>query len=319
MQALVLKDGVVKFTRSQPEPVAGENEALVAVEAAGICTTDLEIVNGYMEFSGVMGHEFVGTVAKGSRNLVGKRVVAEINCICGKCDMCQSGLSNHCRKRTVLGIDGRDGVFAEYVAVPERNLHILPDAISNEDAIFIEPLASALQIIKQVPIEARQKVVVLGDGRLGLLAVQVLTQRGEKGKVVLVGKHSEKLTFAEKRQIQGFLLSDFLVKPEWDVVVDCTGSADGFATACRLLRPRGKLVLKSTWKSDATIDLSPLVIDELTLIGSRCGPFPDAVNALVAEQVVVNGLVTGRFAISDGLAALEKARQHDQIKVILQF
>ena len=318
MQAIVFENGSASLTHSHPEPVAGADEVLIAVELAGICATDLEILKGYMGFSGVLGHEFVGTVMKGPRDLLGKRVVGTINCVCGKCDMCLSGLSDHCRHRTVLGIDGRDGVFAEYVALPRRNVHLVPDMLSPEEAVFIEPLSAALQIVKQVPIEERHKVIVVGDGRLGLLAVQVLAAQGGKGNVVLLGKHEEKLTFCEKRGIQGIHLDSMIIKPTWDLVVDCTGTPDGFATACRLVRPRGKLVLKSTWVAKKPVDLAPLVINEVTLIGSRCGPFPDAINALAAQQVVVNGMITSHYPLAQGLEALAAAAAPDQIKVVLE-
>jgi len=326
MDALVFENNEVKFTNSHPQPSPDNGEVLIAVEKAGICSTDLEITSGYMGFSGVMGHEFVGTVVKGPRNLLKKRVVAEINCVCGRCEMCQSGLSNHCRNRKVIGIKDHDGAFAEYIVLPERNVYEIPDSLSSESALFVEPLAAALQIVQQVPIEKRYKVIVVGDGRLGLLVVQVLAQAGGTGQTVLLGKHEDKLTFAEKRGIQGIKLEDMLLKPEWDVVVDCTGCPEGFATACHLVRPRGKLVLKSTWALNSAgefesglIDLSPLVINEITLIGSRCGPFPKAINALAAEQVETNGLITSRFKLSEGKKALDKAKDSNQIKVILDI
>jgi len=320
MQALLIEAGQVRYTTSHPVPVPNNDEVLIEVIQAGICSTDLEIVKGYMNFSGVLGHEFVGTVVGGDAGaLKGKRVAGEINCVCGKCDMCQSGLSNHCRARRVLGIRGKDGAFAEYLTLPRRNVHLLTETIDNDQAIFVEPLAAALQIVKQVPLEARQKVIVVGDGRLGLLSVQVLAHYGGKGKVVLLGKHEEKIMFAEKRGFQGILLSDILIKPEWDVVVDCTGSPEGFATACQLVRPRGKLILKSTLAAQQPINLSPLVIDEITLIGSRCGPFPDAINALAAEQAVVHGLITSRFKLSDWEEAFQKSQESNQIKVVLEI
>jgi len=326
MEALVFNQGEVAYSQSHAAPKAGAKEVLISVETAGICATDLEIQKGYMDFSGVLGHEFVGTVEKGPRAVQGKRVVAEINCVCERCDMCLSGLSSHCRNRQILGIKDHDGVFAEWVVVPQRNVHVIPDTLSNDQAIFIEPLAAALQIVQQIALEKRHRVIVVGDGRLGLLAVQVLARAVGKGNVILLGKHEEKLTFAEKRGIQGILLEDLLVKPEWDVVVDCTGSASGFTTACRLVRPRGKLVLKSTWAVNPgdprvcdAIDLSPLVINEITLIGSRCGPFANAINALAARQIETNGLITARYKLSDGAKALAKARQSDQIKVVFDI
>ena len=194
-----------------------------------------------------------------------------------------------------------DGVTHEYESLPGCK----------------EDISDIILNLKQVPIEKRHKVIVVGDGRLGLLAVQVLALQSDPGQVSLLGKHEHKLMFCEKRGIRGILLEDMLMKPEWDVVVDCTGSTDGFSTACRLVRPRGKLVLKSTWVATEPIDLSPLVINEVTLIGSRCGPFSEAIHTLAAEQVIVNGLITSRFDLTDGVKALEKAKQPDQIKVIL--
>ncbi|MCP4707485.1 MAG: alcohol dehydrogenase catalytic domain-containing protein [Planctomycetes bacterium] len=319
MQALLIEAGKVRYTNSHQTPAPQNDQVLIEVIQAGICSTDLEIVKGYMNFSGVMGHEFVGTVVGGAPDLKGKKVVGEINCVCGKCDMCQSGLSNHCRARQVLGIHNKDGAFAEYLTLPRRNIHVLADSVDNDQAIFVEPLAAALQIVKQVPLESRQKVIVVGDGRLGLLSVQVLAHYGGKGKVVLLGKHEEKIMFAEKRGIQGILLQDMLIKPQWDVVVDCTGSPEGFATACQLVRPRGKLILKSTLAAQQPIDLTPLVIDEITLIGSRCGPFPDAINALAAEQAVVHGLITSRFKLANWEKAFQKAADSNQIKVVLEI
>lgn len=317
MQALVVDSNGAHLNSSYPEPEISGDEVLIAVEVAGICATDLEILKGYMGFQGVLGHEFVGQVVRGDRELVGKRVVGTINCVCGKCDMCLSGLSDHCRKRTVIGIDGHDGAFAEFIALPRRNVHVIPDSLSSEAAVFVEPLAAALQIVKQVPIEKRHKVIVVGDGRLGLLAVQVLAMQSTSSQVTLLGKHENKLSFCEKRGIRAVHLDDMLIKPEWDVVVDCTGSTDGFATACQLVRPRGKLVLKSTWVATEPIDLSPLVINEITLVGSRCGPFAEAIQILAAEKVIVNGLITSRFNLAEGLKALETAKQPNQIKVLL--
>ncbi len=318
MKALVF-DNKLRFDNNFPDPVLTDGEVLIEVTFGGICSTDLEIVKGYMGFSGILGHEFVGKVVKGSRKLLGKRVVAEINCVCGKCDMCQSGLSSHCRNRTVVGINNHDGAFASYVVVPERNIHLLPDTVEDDRAVFIEPLAAAMQIVQQVRIERRSKVAVIGDGRLGLLAVQVLADSASPGNIVLVGKHEEKLTFAEKRGIRGILLEDMLIKQQWDIVVDCTGCASGFKIASGLVRPRGTLVLKSTFvpQADEPIDLSQLVINEVTLTGSRCGPFANAINTLAADKVEVNGLITSRFKLEDGVAAFEKARETGQIKVVL--
>lgn len=319
MEALVFSNGTLNYQATHPEPRLGADEVLIEVSLAGICSTDLEIIKGYMGFSGILGHEFVGTVVKGARKLLGKRVVAEINCVCGKCDMCLSGLSSHCRVRQVIGIDARNGGFADYIAVPERNVHVLPDSLTNDEAIFVEPLAAAIQIAQQVPIEKRYKVVVVGDGRLGLLVVQVMAYWGGKKNVLLLGKHEDKLTFADKRGIRTQLLNEMIIRPEWDVVVDCTGAAEGFTTCSQLVRPRGKLVLKSTWAAKKTVDLTPLVINEVTLIGSRCGPFANGINALAAQHVVVNGMITARYKLSDGVKAVNKASKTDQIKVVLDI
>lgn len=320
MQALVFQNGKVRLEKNYPDPKPEADEVLIAVKKAGVCSTDLEILLGYMGFTGVMGHEFVGRVVKGPKDLQGKRVVGEINCVCGRCDMCLSGLSPHCRTRQVVGIKEHEGVFAELVTLPVRNVHALPDTVNDEEAVFVEPLAAAMQIIKQVPNDPRAKTVVVGDGRLGLLVVQVLAAAaaGGKGKVILVGKHPEKLSFADKRGIQTMVLDEILLKPEWDVVVDCTGKAEGFATCCALVRPRGKFILKSTFAPGQVIDLSPLVINEVTLVGSRCGPFPEAINALAADRIVTNGLITSRFKLTDGINALEKAQDSRQIKVLLE-
>ncbi len=318
MRAIVFQNQQIKFNPVYPDPKPISSEVLIKVKMAGICATDQEIVKGYMNFSGVPGHEFVGTVVKGPRELNGKRVVAEISCVCGKCDMCQSGLSNHCRERKTLGIDQHDGVFADYIALPARNIHLVPDSVTDEQAVFVEPLAAALQIVRQIPIEKRHKIAVLGDGRLGLLTVQVLAAKA--GRVVLVGKHQEKLNFAEKRGIQGILREDLHIKPEWDVVVDCTGTPQGFTDACCLVRPRGRLVMKSTWVAhNCNIDLSPLVINEITLIGSRCGPFPEALSALASDQVVVNGLITGRYKLNQAEEAFAASTDPRQIKVVFEL
>ena len=318
MQAVVYREGRVDLDSAYPDPTPQADDVLIRVSQAGICSTDLEIIKGYMGFSGVLGHEFVGQVVKGPRNLVNQRVVGSINCICGKCDMCMSGLSEHCRQRTVIGIDHRDGAFAEFLSLPARNIHVLPDSISDDQAVFIEPLAAACQIVQQLRIEPRDRVLVIGDGRLGLLVVQVLARRGGKENVALLGKHENKLAFCEKRHIPCYLLSDMLFKAEWDIVVDCTGSPQGFATACRLLRPRGQLILKSTFHTDQPIDLSPLVINEINLIGSRCGPFPEAIRTLMAGEVQVDDLITARYPLTNAATALQNAAQSEHIKILLQ-
>jgi threonine dehydrogenase-like Zn-dependent dehydrogenase len=314
MLALVFDGGAALRTRyPRPRPAAGE--ALVRVHMAGVCSTDLEILDGYMGFRGVMGHEFVGTVVEGPKRWKAKRVVSEINCVCGRCDMCKSGLADHCRKRTVLGIDGRDGVFAQYVAVPQRNLHEVPAGIDDAEAVLVEPLAAAFQLVRQVKLDPSDKVVVLGDGRLGQLIARVLRLR--LNRTVMVGKHAAKLDAAEKQGIQTRLLEDFAARSDADVVVDATGRPGGLELAMRTVRPRGTIVLKSTTAAGGNVNLSPVVINEVTIVGSRCGPFPDALRALARRHVDVSALISRRFPLREGLAALEAAGRQDVIKVLI--
>ncbi|MGC9454718.1 MAG: MDR/zinc-dependent alcohol dehydrogenase-like family protein [Phycisphaerae bacterium] len=314
MLALVF-DKQVRLRTDYPEPRPSRSEALVAVRLAGVCSTDLEVTRGYMGFSGVMGHEFVGTVVAGPQKWHNQRVVAEINCVCGKCDMCKAGLSNHCRDRTVLGIDGHDGVFAEYVTVPVRNLHAVPDSVADEQAVFVEPLAAAFQIVRQIDIGRSDKVVVLGDGRLGQLVARAL--KTVVNRPLLVGRHESKLEAAEKAGIQTELAGEFTPRADVDVVVDATGSPEGLETAMRAVRPRGVIVLKSTHAAGGELNLAPLVINEVTVIGSRCGPFPDAIAALSEGAVDVSALVTGRFGLREAPAALEAAARGEHIKVLI--
>ncbi|HUS47887.1 MAG TPA: alcohol dehydrogenase catalytic domain-containing protein [Phycisphaerae bacterium] len=315
MLALVF-DGKVSLRDDYPEPKPKAGEALVAVRMAGICRTDLEILKGYMDFRGVMGHEFVGMVLKGPRAWAGKRVVAEINCICGQCDMCTSGLANHCRHRTVLGIAGRDGVFAERVCIPARNLHEVPPGVEDVSAVFAEPLAAAFQVVRQVRFDRSDKVVVIGDGRLGQLVARVLKLAVHRP--LLVGRHEGKLEAAEKQGIETALADRFVPAAQADVVIDASGSASGFDLAMRTVRPRGTIVLKSTFAAAAgTLNLAPVVINEVNVIGSRCGPFPDALKALAAGQVDVSALVSRRYPLRDAMAALDAAADPQNIKVVI--
>ena len=317
MKAIRVANGKTAIDANSPEPVPGPGQTLLAVTMAGICATDLEIVRGYMSFEGVLGHEFVGTVLAGPRHLKGKRVVCEINCVCGKCEMCQSGLSTHCRNRTVLGIAGHDGCFAERIAVPETNLHEVPDGISNEEAVFVEPVAAAIQVTKQVPVEPRMRVAVLGSGRLGLLVAQVLRTVG--CRLELIGRNSDSLLVGEKKGIQSTRVADVAPRNDRDLVVDCTGSPQGLEMAMRLVRPRGTIVLKSTFAQAAPINTAPLVINEVELRGSRCGPFPDAIKMLARKQIDVLTMISKRFPLDRGLEALEAAADARNIKVLLKI
>jgi threonine dehydrogenase-like Zn-dependent dehydrogenase len=315
MEALVF-DQTLRWTAQQPEPVPGEGEVLVAVRLAGICATDLEITKGYMGFTGIPGHEFVGTVVKGPRAWRDKRVVAEINCVCGRCDMCQRGLSNHCRRRSVIGIQGRDGAFAEFIAVPERNLHEIPDTLSDEQAVFVEPLAAAYQVIRQCPIEKRMRVAVIGSGRLGLLVAQVLKTCGCQLEVL--GRNPLTLDLCDKKGIQATPVGEVVARADRDVVVECTGSPAGFDLATRLVRPRGTLILKSTYAGDAPFNLAGPVINEVTLLGSRCGPFPDAIQALARREIDVESMISRRMPLSKGVEAFAAASDPRCIKVLLK-
>jgi len=314
MLALVF-DGKATLRDDWPEPSPKSGEALVAVRMAGICRTDLEVLKGYMHFRGVMGHEFVGTVLDGPRRWIDKRVVAEINCVCGKCDMCSSGLANHCRSRTVLGIDGRDGVFAERVAVPVRNLHEAPAGVDDVSAVFVEPLAAAFQVVRQVRLDRGSKVVVIGDGRLGQLVARVV--KLFVARPLLVGRHEAKLEAAEKQGIETAPAEKFVAEARADVVIDASGTASGLDLAMRTVRPRGTIVLKSTFAAAGELNLAPIVINEINVVGSRCGPFADAIKALASGQVDISALVSRRFALRDGLAALEAAADPENIKILL--
>ncbi len=316
MRAISFTDSL-RFCETHAEPTRAEGECLLRVHMAGICATDLHIIRGYMGFSGILGHEMVGTVVEGSASWKGKRVACEINCVCRTCDMCLAGLSSHCRDRTVLGIAGRNGCFADLVAIPEANLHEVPDLISDEDAVFIEPLAAAYQVIKQVPIDPRMQVAVVGSGRLGLLVAQVLATTGCRLEVV--GRNPKTLLFCEKRRIQSKSVDDLLPKNDCDVVVECTGSAAGLDIAMGMVRPRGTIVLKSTHVGAAGLNLSPVVVNEVTILGSRCGPFPDAINALARRAVEVSSMVARVYKIERGLEAFEASAAPQNIKVLLKI
>ena len=315
MNALVF-DGTLSLRTDYPTPEPSEGEALVRVHLAGVCNTDLEILKGYMGFRGVIGHEFVGVVERGPSPWVGKRVVGEINCPCRRCEYCKTGLGNHCPTRTVLGIVGRDGAFAEYLTLPAACLHDVPDGVSDEQAVFVEPLAAAFQIVKQVRIDAADKVVILGDGRLGQLVARVLKT---VCRPVLVGKHEAKRRVASRAGVEVCPLARFTPAADADVVVDCTGKPEGFELAMRAVRPRGTIILKSTAADGRPLNLAPLVINEVTVVGSRCGPFEDAIAALATGQVEVADLIGKTFPLSHGLAALEAARDPMFVKVLIDM
>jgi threonine dehydrogenase-like Zn-dependent dehydrogenase len=315
MMAVVLRAGIPELV-DRPEPAPRPDEATVRVLLAGICRTDLEIARGYMTFDGVPGHEFVGVVEEsGDPAWVGRRVVGEINASCGACETCREGWPRHCPRRTVLGISGRDGAFAERLALPVANLHEVPAGMSDESAVFTEPLAAAHEILEQVSFGPRARVLVLGDGRLGQLCVAVLRRAGVSPTVS--GRHAKKL---ERLARIGCPIVD-AVRPiprEFDIAVEATGTPDGLRRALSAVRPRGTVVLKSTYHGGAQFDLSGLVIDEITLLGSRCGPFAPALEHLRDDPSCVEGLVTARFPLSEARDAFARAMDASSLKVLLE-
>ena len=297
---------------------AAEGEALVRVTTSGICNTDIEIVRGYAGFEGTIGHEFVGIVEEGDPGLVGKRVVGEINAGCGKCEKCVKGDPPHCPERTVLGIKGRDGAHAEFLKLPSRNLIVVPESVPDEQAVFVEPLAAALGITEQVEIGPDTSVGVVGDGKLGLLCAFALAQRSKN--VVIVGKHERKLEYAEDRDIEAVWLPTVgKFEPVFDVVVEASGSESGFATALDMVRPRGKIVLKSTFHGKPQWEAWRVVVDEITIVGSRCGRFEPALKLLEEGKVELDDLISAEFPLSKGVEAIAEAQKPGVMKVLLSM
>lgn len=315
MRALVY-DGQLRLDSAYPMPEPDPGEALLRVTVAGICNTDLEITRGYMDFRGVVGHEFVGVVEWcADRALVGRRVVGEINCCCGTCPTCRAGNPTHCPRRTTLGISGRDGALAEYCVLPVANLHLVPDTVSDEQAVFVEPLAAALEVLEQVHVKPTHRAVVLGDGKLGLLVAQILRLSG--CDLTVVGRHLDKLAHLQSMGI-ATCPAERAGTIQADIAVDCTGRSEGFAAARRMVRPRGTLVLKSTFHGDNTVNLTSVVVDEVTLLGSRCGPFAPALRLLAMRLVDVAPLITATFALDQALSAFEHATNRGALKVLVR-
>ncbi len=315
MRAIVLEQDDVQIDKVRPAPTPGPAEVIVRVTRAGVCETDLQLIKGYMGFRGVLGHEFVGVAESGP--FAGRRVVGEINCACWTCVTCRNGFPTHCPNRTVLGILNHDGAFADLIAVPQRNLHLVPESVPDDVAVFTEPVAAAFQIPAQLTIGKNDRIIVLGDGRLGNLCAQVLASIADD--VLVVGKHSEKLKLLEALGLKTALLSDDLPERAADIVVECTGSESGLPTALKLVRPRGTIVLKTTVAGTQTLAWAPFVIDEVTLVGSRCGPFDRALEALENGLVEVEPLIADRFNLSNGLMALQRAQQKGVLKVLLDM
>jgi 2-desacetyl-2-hydroxyethyl bacteriochlorophyllide A dehydrogenase len=315
MRALVLNDRLTRIS-NYPDPRPSAGESLVRVKLAGICGTDLELIRGYMTYRGVPGHEFVGeVVASPNQVLVGQRVAGEINAACGRCAACVDGLGRHCANRSVLGIVARDGAFADYLALPERNLRTLPDAITDEAAVFIEPVAAAYEIFDQVPLRRDARILVLGDGRLGAIVATVL--KAEAYEPIVGGHHPEKLERLEalglKVELEDKLQTGF------DVVVDCTGNSAGINRALTLVRPRGSLILKSTAAAAAPFNLAPIVINELTVVGSRCGRFEPAIEAIASGKVDPRSLIDGTYPLDDHDTAFKAAADPSNFKILLRM
>ncbi|TMA39501.1 MAG: alcohol dehydrogenase [Deltaproteobacteria bacterium] len=306
-------DGIrLTLARDLPEPEPAADEALVRVHLAGICRTDLEITRGYLGFRGTPGHEWVGrVVAAGDSDLVGARVVGEINFSCGVCATCRAGLGRHCPTRRVLGIAGADGAFAELTVLPARNLHRVPDSVPDRAAVFVEPLAAACEVLEQVPVGPGLRAVVLGDGKLGLLVAQALAGAG--ADVVLVGHHEKKLPLAQRLGI-----ATGAGVPGADLVVDATGSPGGLAAALALVRPRGTIVLKTTVAGEHRLDLAPAVINEVTVVGSRCGPFAPALAALASGRTSVAPLIDAVYPLDDAVGAFARAAEPGVLKILIE-
>ena len=317
VRALWLEDLRLRLRDDCPIPEPPPGEALVRVRRAGVCNTDLELLRGYYPYAGIPGHEFVGRVerAPGAEAWVGKRVVGEINAACGECATCRAGRPTHCERRTVLGIRGRDGAFAEYLTLPVGNLHEVPADLPDEVAVFTEPLAAALEVQEQVRIAPGERVVVVGCGKLGSLVAQTLAATG--AEMLAVGRNPAPLARLAARGIPTGTAAD-VPERRADVVVECTGNPDGLAIALRAVRPRGTVVLKSTYHGPATLDLARVVVDEVSLVGSRCGPFAPALAALASGRVDVGPLVEARYPLADAVAAFAHAGRPGALKVLVE-
>lgn len=305
----------LEYRKDLPDPVLGKGEALIKITKAGICRTDLEISEGYMDFTGIPGHEFVGVVEKAeNKSLVGCRVVGEINCGCGNCPDCRTDNHKHCKNRTVLGISGRNGAFAGHLTLPEKNLHAVPDSISDEEAVFVEPLAAAFRVAEQIKT-ANNDILVLGDGKLGLLISQTLALF--KGEVTLCGKHPEKMALIENSSVNTITADEMSPGRRYSVVVDATGRPEGLNIALSRTRPRGILVLKTTVAKPAKLDFNQVVINEISIVGSRCGPFEQALAMLEQEAVKVKPLIEKTFPLDKGLEAFKAAARPGALKILL--
>jgi len=314
MLALVF-DEILKL-EDVPVPERKENDSLIQVKYAGICNTDIEIVKGYMGFHGILGHEFTGIIKESSnKKLIGKRVVGEINIGCGKCRYCLGEISRHCPDRSVLGIQNRNGVFAEYIVLPNKNLHIIPDSVEDKEAVFTEPIAAALEILEQVHIKPTENVAVIGDGKLGSLVAQVLKTNGND--ISVFGKNKNKLSIIEAFNIRTYL-SENEANEKFDIVIECSGNPAGFIKALDIIKPRGTIVLKSTYHGNLNIDFAPVVVNEINIVGSRCGRFEPALRFLEKKLIRTKDLITRIFKLDESISAFNTAQEKDSLKVLIQ-
>jgi threonine dehydrogenase-like Zn-dependent dehydrogenase len=315
MKAALFDGKKLHLQEDYPEP--NHEETIVKISLAGVCGTDLEILDGYMDYQGILGHEFVGIVVKSkNKDLIGKRVVGEINVGCGECPSCKSGMERHCPNRTVLGILRRDGAFAEFLALPEKNLHIIPDSVTDEQAVFVEPLAAAFEITQQVDLKSEWNVGIVGDGRLAQLIANVL--KLYCAKIVCFGKHENKLANLKKFGIDTRLKIISDDEHRFDLVVEATGNNSGFVDAMKLVKPRGIVVLKSTIASKENLDLTSAVVNEVTLIGSRCGTFRPAIEALASGKISIDCLIDSTYPLNKFQEAIKHAKKPNTLKVFLK-
>jgi threonine dehydrogenase-like Zn-dependent dehydrogenase len=314
MKSLWLENNQISLRDLTPPHKSGE--ALIKIRKAGICSTDLELVKGYYPYAGILGHEFVGEVVEAQDALwIGQRVVGEINVVCNECEQCLNGRSTHCENRTVLGIVNRDGTFAEFTTLPIANLHRVPASVPDEMAVFTEPLAAALEIQEQINIKPTDRVLLIGAGRLGQLIAQTLALTGCDLRVV--ARHAHQQDLLKARGIR--IISEEEIQPwRWDVVVEATGSPSGFSLARKAIRPRGTLVMKSTYKGEVSVNFSSIVVDEVNIIGSRCGPFEPALRLMESRLVDPTVLIADEFKLENALKAFERAAETGVLKVLVE-
>lgn len=316
----VIFDETLKYVEDYEKPTPKKGEALIKVTYGGVCNTDKEITKGYMGYKGILGHEFTGVVEEindEDKTFLGKRVVGEINLGCKNCEWCAKDLERHCPNRSTLGILTKDGCFAEYVTLPLSNLIEIPENVPDEQAVFVEPLAAGLEILEQMHIQPCQKVMVLGDGKLGLLTALALNACGLD--VLIVGKHQNKLDIAKNQGVKTQLLSEFEQAPKFDVVVEATGSITGFETSVSCVKPRGTLVLKSTIAASKELNLAPIVINEITILGSRCGCFEPAMRLIASGKIDFSQMISKIYPIEQAVEAFDANNAKDTIKILLKI